>query len=276
MIYAGFFRRAVALIVDTLIVLVPTLLIFGPVLAGQVFSLGVTPSELSAAQASLMGATLLSWQLVIGILLWLYFAWFESSSKQATWGKQLLGIKVVDKNGQRISFARATGRFFGKILSYVIFYIGFIMAAFTNRKRALHDIIVETYVVKKSYEEGQPLPATSGHPFLLVLVSAIWILLLISGLFWSASLSITPTQAVAQQAAQRLRQLSADHTRFADPMRLEGMTLFYTPEGYRAVVVDPASNNKFTLLLPRGGNQVCCQVFPQGNCESTGFESCTE
>jgi len=73
----------------------------------------------------------------------------ESSSRQGTLGKMAVGIKVSDMQGNRISFARATGRFFGKIISKIILYIGFIMAGFTEKKQALYDIISDCLVVKK-------------------------------------------------------------------------------------------------------------------------------
>ena len=82
------------------------------------------------------------------MIFWLYFAWFESSVKQATWGKQLFGLRVTDAYGQRLTFARATGRTFAKILSYMTLYIGFMMAGWTKQKRALHDMIAGTLVMK--------------------------------------------------------------------------------------------------------------------------------
>jgi uncharacterized RDD family membrane protein YckC len=72
----------------------------------------------------------------------------ESSSAQATIGKRIMGLRVMDLEGQRIGFAQASGRFFGKIISGLILDIGFIMAGFTERKQALHDMIAGTLVVK--------------------------------------------------------------------------------------------------------------------------------
>jgi uncharacterized RDD family membrane protein YckC len=80
---------------------------------------------------------------------WLYEALLLSSPWQATVGKKLLGLKVTDEAGQRISFGRATGRHFAKIISFIICFIGFIMAAFTYHKRALHDMIAVTLVMKE-------------------------------------------------------------------------------------------------------------------------------
>lgn len=82
---------------------------------------------------------------------WLYFALMESSTKQGTLGKIIIGIKVTDINGNRISFGRASGRFFGKYLSGLILCIGYIMAAFTEKKQALHDILANCLVVDKFY-----------------------------------------------------------------------------------------------------------------------------
>lgn len=77
---------------------------------------------------------------------WLYEALLTSSSWQGTLGKRILRLKVVDARGNRIGFGRATGRFFAKILSSMVFCIGFIMIGFTERKRGLHDMIAGTQV----------------------------------------------------------------------------------------------------------------------------------
>jgi uncharacterized RDD family membrane protein YckC len=87
----------------------------------------------------------------LSILLgWGYFAGMESSFNQATLGKKTLGLKVVGLDGERISFAKATGRYFSKIISALILLIGYIMAGFDSKKRALHDIIASTYVIKSN------------------------------------------------------------------------------------------------------------------------------
>ena len=62
---------------------------------------------------------------------------------------RLLGLKVTDLAGNRITFARASGRFFGKILSGMILGIGFLMAGFTARKQALHDILAGCLVLRQ-------------------------------------------------------------------------------------------------------------------------------
>jgi uncharacterized RDD family membrane protein YckC len=79
----------------------------------------------------------------------LYYSIMESSKLQASVGKLAMGIKVVDLSGNRISFGTAFIRAIGKVLSGMIMYIGYLMAAFTEKKQGLHDMIASTLVVKK-------------------------------------------------------------------------------------------------------------------------------
>jgi uncharacterized RDD family membrane protein YckC len=84
----------------------------------------------------------------IGIVVnWLYEALMTSSSKQATVGKMVFGLVVTDTQGARLSFLHATGRHFAKFLSTLTLLIGYVMAAFTERKQALHDFVAGTYVL---------------------------------------------------------------------------------------------------------------------------------
>jgi uncharacterized RDD family membrane protein YckC len=80
---------------------------------------------------------------------WMYEAFMLSSEWQATVGKRAMSIVVTGIDGNRISFARATGRHFAKILSTFILCIGYVMAAFTAKKQALHDLLAETLVVQR-------------------------------------------------------------------------------------------------------------------------------
>ena len=152
--YAGFWWRFLAYIIDDLIMGFVNFIILIPVWAVLGFSI-FRLSELSSLNdemalgtiASFVG--LISFTAIVSIVItWLYFALLESSSKQGTLGKMALGIKVTDLNGNRISFARATGRYFGKILSGMILMIGYIMAGFTEKKQALHDMLASCLVMK--------------------------------------------------------------------------------------------------------------------------------
>jgi uncharacterized RDD family membrane protein YckC len=81
---------------------------------------------------------------------WAYFVWFAASEQQATYGKQLCGLKIEHAGtGERISLLRSLGRELAKILSGVVFMIGFLIAAFTRRKQGLHDFLATTVVVRE-------------------------------------------------------------------------------------------------------------------------------
>ncbi|QGX66293.1 RDD family protein [Bacillus sp. ms-22] len=88
--------------------------------------------------------------ILIGILVtWLYYALMETSKLQGTLGKMALGIKVTKVTGEKVTFGRATGRFFAKGFLSPILCIGYIIAFFTEKKQALHDLMASTIVVKK-------------------------------------------------------------------------------------------------------------------------------
>jgi uncharacterized RDD family membrane protein YckC len=139
--YGGFWLRVVAAIIDFIILRVvasPIRMIFGGLgLAGKMS--GVPHAGLAFLGG---GVTLIA--LIFGS--WLYEAFMESSSYQATLGKMILGMKVTDLNGNRISFERATGRHFAKWLSSITLCIGYIMVGFTERKQGLHDLLAGTLV----------------------------------------------------------------------------------------------------------------------------------
>jgi uncharacterized RDD family membrane protein YckC len=139
--YAGFWIRVVAAIIDAVIlrvIVAPIHIIFGGLgLAGMMTGLPHVPLAILGG-----GVTLIA--LFFGS--WLYEAFMESSSYQATLGKMICGLKVTDLNGNRICFARATGRHFAKFLSAMILCIGYIMVAFTERKQGLHDLLAGTLV----------------------------------------------------------------------------------------------------------------------------------
>jgi uncharacterized RDD family membrane protein YckC len=80
---------------------------------------------------------------------WLYSALLQSSSRQATVGKIALNLIITDEAGNRISFARASGRYFAGILNVLTLGIGYLMVIWTPKKQALHDRIAGTVVVPK-------------------------------------------------------------------------------------------------------------------------------
>lgn len=136
--YAGFWRRFVAYIIDGLIIYA--------IQFGIGLILGFMVAALNKDKGVALDVVSYSVSFVIS---WMYWALSESSPKQATPGKMALGIKVTGTNGNRISFARATGRLLAKILSGLILLIGYIMIAFTPQKQGLHDMLAGTLVVLK-------------------------------------------------------------------------------------------------------------------------------
>jgi uncharacterized RDD family membrane protein YckC len=134
--YAGFWKRLFAFVIDWLII--------GLLLA----ALGVLVSG-SLEFTNMLNKSEGLLELAGIILPWLYYAGMESSEHQATLGKLALNIKVTDMAGRRIGFLRATVRYFSKILSSMLFLIGYIMIAFTARKQGLHDLIAACLVVNR-------------------------------------------------------------------------------------------------------------------------------
>ncbi len=142
-VYGGFLLRFASAIIDGLILMIP---IYGSMflLLGSTMDFE-NPEAMEDPPIALFGL----WYLFVMVAYWLYFALMESGKNQATFGKMAVGLKVTDMDGGRISFLKATGRLFGKIISGLILYIGYIMAAFTEKKQALHDIMASCLVVKK-------------------------------------------------------------------------------------------------------------------------------
>lgn len=148
--YAGFWLRFIAFIIDAILIGIVSLPFRFAILAMLHLPFTMRPSgEDPATMVAAMLPILMVSFGVSMVLNWLYFAFCESSSWQGTLGKKALGLQVTDLEGNRISFARATGRFFAKLLSGAILLIGYIMAGFTARKQALHDMVAGCLVIKK-------------------------------------------------------------------------------------------------------------------------------
>ena len=144
-VYAGFWKRVAAVILDGFVTAILTWMVMIPVFL--VLGAGVGDfAQLGTGSNVLL--TLLYYLFALGIPL-IYMSWMHSSSSQATLGKMAVGIKVTRMDGARISFLRAFGRYWGYMLSSMLLFIGLIMAAFTERKQALHDLMCDTLVVDK-------------------------------------------------------------------------------------------------------------------------------
>ena len=189
-IYAGFRARLAAYLIDTVLLAVPSIIItlyltmgplsdalsgfsglMSPLSGDMTSSMFTSPQSLSQFSQftqmdpgtlfnSLIGSSFSSfgsvlWSIgeafaIVLVIRWIYFAYLESSPRQATLGKLALGLVVVGKDNNRVSFARATGRWLGKLLSWATIGIGFSLIGYTEKRQGLHDLIAQTYVVRKN------------------------------------------------------------------------------------------------------------------------------
>lgn len=144
-LYAGFWRRAAASIFDSVILFIPAIV-----------------SNIVFKQASSLAFLI---NVVIGCA---YYAGFHSSARQATPGKMAFGVKVSDLAGARIGVVRGVARYFALWLSAIILLVGYLMAAFTQKRQALHDMIAGTLVVNaragpdEIVAGGGVMPVTAG------------------------------------------------------------------------------------------------------------------
>ncbi|AKQ47380.1 hypothetical protein TH63_00150 [Rufibacter radiotolerans] len=140
--YAGFWIRLVAWVIDAFVLAIPNWIISAVFMGGTALATDLenNPYAMMAAMSGSIGLT--------SLINLLYKSILESSSWQATIGKKALNLKVTDEQGHRISFLRSLGRTLATFISAFILFIGYIMAAFSSRKQALHDKIASTLVVK--------------------------------------------------------------------------------------------------------------------------------
>jgi uncharacterized RDD family membrane protein YckC/type II secretory pathway pseudopilin PulG len=179
-VYAGFWRRFAALFLDQLILGVAFYALFFIVLL--MVGLGAGLEALAHADKDPPAWLAVAWLLpTLGYYLGaaFYYALQESSKHQATLGKRALGIKVTDDRGQRLRFAHALGRWFAASLSYLTLDIGFMMAGFTERKRALHDMVAGTLVVDQWAWTAHPERQQRGASGCLIAVIAAAILMVV-------------------------------------------------------------------------------------------------
>ena len=137
--YAGFWLRLVAVAIDGGVLLIAMWLL------GLFFNINIATPE--PTQTDIENFRLFEGASMF--VAWIYYAMMESHGPQATVGKLFMGIYVTDLEGERLSFLGATIRYWMKYVSTVILFIGFLMAAFTPHKQALHDIVAKALVLKR-------------------------------------------------------------------------------------------------------------------------------
>lgn len=152
--YAGFWLRFVAYLIDSVVMGLAVVAVLIPLifLTGLGALLGQIRSEEDLGDAGfffIIGLIFLAATASL-VVTWLYHALMEASEWQATVGKKALGLVVTDMAGERVSFGRATGRHFAKIITNMVpLAIGYIMAGFTEKKQALHDMIAGCVVLRR-------------------------------------------------------------------------------------------------------------------------------
>ena len=176
--YAGFWRRVIAVFIDSYVVGFMALNVC--VLVIILFLLYVSSVDhraLVLLPDILLGLSELGYGYILQTLtffVWVaYFAGHHSSSKRATYGKMMLGIKVTDIDGFRISWMHGVWRYFAMYLSILTLFIGFLMAGFTKHKQALHDKVSKTLVIREG--DCHFLPAIKS-----ILISLLFLALMVS------------------------------------------------------------------------------------------------
>ena len=168
--YASFLQRVAATFIDTIIYKICTIVI------------QVCLSFSGSADTSFLDT-------LVALGFWLfYFVYAESSPWQATLGKKIVGIKVTDLNGQRISFWRSLARDLAKNVSNLTFGIGYLMCIWTEQKQCLHDKIASCLVVTDDYTPQAEPVASSKVPVWVILVALFLPCMLIIGIITAITL----------------------------------------------------------------------------------------
>ena len=148
--YAGFWRRAAAVLLDSLVM-------FFPLATMRVVSGLDMMGEWNPDSTTWW---VLSWlEVAFG---WLYGALLISSSARGTLGLQVMDLQVCGLHGQRVSFGRATWRYFAQFLTVATLGIGYLMQLFTPRRQTLHDLVSGTVVVRTRSEAAPSTPPVWG------------------------------------------------------------------------------------------------------------------
>ncbi len=180
--YAGFWRRFAASVLDSFVVMIASYAVLIP--AMMLGGISITDLESgSGADPTRLLVTMIPAYLLMIALQAVYYAWMHSRPAQATLGKMAVGIKLCRPDGTTIGFWRGIGRYFGMFLSAIPLYLGFIMAGFTDRKRALHDMVSDTVFVDRWAYTAHPQLQKRGLDGVTIAVLVIYglMLLLLAG-----------------------------------------------------------------------------------------------
>ena len=245
--FAGFWKRFIAYIIDALLftfVFFMLAIFFG----GSLFSI---QPEGPAAAFGAFGIYLLyypSW--------WLYFALMESSNAQATIGKKAMGIKVTNINGQPLGFGQATGRHFAAFINQFTLTIGYLLAGFTARKQALHDLIAGTLVVNNRYDAMQIKTASeSPGPSMSIggIIAIVFLVLLIpvGGILAAIAIPAYHDYTIRAKVSQAIQETSSVQNSITEHAASTG----YWPNNLQQAGINDErlSSGEYQLLLESEG-----------------------
>lgn len=230
--------------------------------------------------------------LILLVIIWLYYALLESSPLQASLGKIIVGIKVVDRRGRRLTFWQATERIFSKLVTNVTFYFGFFIAAFDKKKRTLHDRISHSAVISKraefdpeAYEEEEETSFTF-ITVVSVLLALVFVALMVLAValpqYQRTERHIQLSRVLTALDYAAHKQLKDSQKPLADPrvwlskyrncekispdkLSCAGFELLLEPGGVKANVRNHAMDILYTLDYPfDGGPVVCTPLTKQG------------
>jgi uncharacterized RDD family membrane protein YckC len=144
--YASFWRRCAASVIDGIVLSVPFYVLENSVRSHTLWTRVNAQGPNQGSVYPIIETYILLYSTLV---IWAYFCGMESSPLQATLGKLAVGLYVTDLQGQRISLRRATGRLTGKLLSMATILIGYLVAGFTSKRQALHDIVAGCLVLQR-------------------------------------------------------------------------------------------------------------------------------
>ena len=227
--------------------------------------------------------------LVLFVLIWLYYALLESSPLQASLGKIIVGIKVVDRRGRRLSFWQATERIFSKLVTNVTFYFGFFIAAFDKKKRTLHDRISHSAVISKhaefdpdAYEEEDEEESLTFITLASVLLALAFVALIVLAValpqYQKTERHVQLSRVLTALDYAARQQLKDTQKPWADPriwisnyrkcqkispekLSCQGFDLLLEPGGVKADVRAHTMDILYSLHYPFDGGPVTCDAL---------------
>ncbi|APB71272.1 RDD family protein [Paenibacillus polymyxa] len=159
-IYGGFWIRTAAFVIDLIILTAIVLLVGGAIY--------IIPDLLGIKETGFIQVLLMLWPLILWLVVpWLYCVLWESSKVKATPGKLMFSLIVVNKEGKRLEFWHASGRYWIKAITFMFVHIIYIVVAFTAKKQGVHDLCTNTFVVNKKelqrHQQQLPFPPVASN-----------------------------------------------------------------------------------------------------------------